>query len=131
MARMDSEAPASVNSEPHPRSRVTARPERLLRLERRANRPQAHRRGERPPAHRGEDRLARDGEALRKEPHSRLRVRERAVPIPGVDPVRAEKAVQRLARESLPSPLHLRPRARPGPRPRARAPRGRRRPSGP
>ena len=52
--------------------------------------------------------------------HPRLAVRERTVPVPGVGPVGAKETVQRLARETLRGPRHLRARARPGPRARGR-----------
>lgn len=58
---------------------------------------------------------------LREEqPHPGLRVRELTVPVPGEDAVRAEEAVESLAREPLRHPRNLRPRARPGPRPAGR-----------
>ena len=117
----DVRPPCAFDPVPHLRHPpIAPGAKRLLRRERRANRPQAHRRGERPPAHRGEDGVARDREALCEQPHPRLAVRKRTVPVPGVDPVGAKETVQRLARKALHRPRNFRPRARPGPRTRGR-----------
>ena len=101
------------------RETIAARAEQLLRLERCSNRPQPHRRCERPLAHRGEDRFARDGKALREQPHPRLAVRERAVAVPRIDPRRhrADNAApgSRTPPPSTQPPPACTPRASPAP----------------
>ena len=59
-------------------------------------------------------------ERLREQPHADLAVGERAVAVPGEDPVAAGEAVQRGARAAVRGPWHIAHRAPPGQRPRRR-----------
>ena len=71
-------------------------------------------------AKRREHALLGAGEGLREKPHPDLAVGERAVAVPGEDPVAAGKTVQRRARAPVRGPGHVAHRAGPGQRARRR-----------
>ena len=80
---------------------VAARAELILDADRRPDRPQPLGGGQRALAERAEHGALRSGQVGREEPHARLAVGERPVPVTGEHPVVAQQAMQRVARANV------------------------------